>query len=960
LIANGVRIVGRSLKYHRPRGILSAGAEEPNAIVELGTGARTEPNLRATQIELYDGLVARSVNAWPSAALDLRAVTGLLSPLLVAGFYYKTFMAPAGFWQSVYEPVIRRMAGLGRAPTGPDPDRYDHMHAHVDVLVAGGGPAGIAAALAAARTGARVMLVDEQAELGGSLLGGPRQIAGKTGDGWLADAISELSAHEGAHILTRATVFGYYDHNWLAVLERRRDHLGPGGAGDQSRQRLWHVRAKQVVLATGAHERPLLFPGNDRPGVMLANAAATYAHRYGALAGRRAVIVTNNDSAYGTAMALAAAGVQVVAMVDARWEAAIKVHDIFERLAMQRFAGCVVAAVRGQRRVQSVRIARLDGWGGTTEIACDLVAMSGGWSPVVHLFSQSQGRLVFDAGLGAFVPGASAEAQRSVGAARGTLTLQGALDEGFAAGAKAAQDAGFGDGASVPSPHVDAETGLGIAPLWPVPSPPGGRRGPGKTFVDFQADVTDGDIRLAAREGFQSVEHMKRYTTAGLGTDQGKTGNVNAVALLSAASATPMAEIGTTTFRPPYTPVAFGAMAGRNVGALLDPARVTPIHGWHVEHGAIFEDVGQWKRPWYFPGPGETMRAAVARECRAVRNAVGLLDASTLGKIEIQGPDAGLFLDRVYTNLFSNLAPGRCRYGLMLKDDGMVMDDGVTTRLAADRFLMTTTTGNAARVLDWLEEWLQTEWPELKVYCTSVTEQWATLTLAGPKARELLGALAPDVSLDKPDFPFLAMREAMVRGVPARIFRVSFTGELSYEINVPSTHGRAMWEALMAAGAAYGIQPFGTEAMHVLRAEKGFIVVGHETDGTVTPVDLGMNWILSKRKDFLGRRSLARADMRRRDRKQLVGLLPIDPNAVLPEGAQLVLDPSRAPPVPMIGHVTSSYWSATLGRGFALALVAEGRERVGTLVHAPLEQGTVAATVTLPSFYDPDGRRMHD
>ncbi|MSO77214.1 MAG: sarcosine oxidase subunit alpha family protein [Alphaproteobacteria bacterium] len=960
LMANGVRIIARSQKYHRPRGILSAGAEEPNAVVQLGTGAGAEPNVRATEIELRDGLVAGSVNAWPSAAYDVGAVAGLLSPLLVAGFYYKTFMAPGGFWQSVYEPLIRRMAGLGRAPSGPDPDIYDHMHAHVDVLVAGGGPAGLAAAGAAARTGARVMLADEQTELGGSLLGGPRLIAGQPAPDWVAAMAGELAGCAEARILTRATVFGYYDHNWLGVLERRADRLGPSGTPGRSRERLWHVRAKQVVLATGAHERPLIFPGNDRPGVMLAGAAATYAHRYGVLAGRRAVIATNNDSAYGAALDLAAAGIQVLAIVDARWEAALKAHDTIQALGIERFAGAVIQGALGRRSVRGVRIVKLDGRGDAKEIACDLVLMSGGWSPAIHLFSQSGGRPAFDPGLGAFVPGVSHQAERSAGAAGGTMTLAGALGEGYAAGAKAAADAGFGDGRAPEAPHVDAEAGLGVAPLWPVPEPAGGSGQRGKAFVDFQADVTDADVRLAAREGFEAIEHMKRYTAAGLGTDQGKTGNVNAIALLSAALAKPIAAIGTTTFRPPYTPVAYGAMAGRNVGALLDPARVTPIHDWHASEGAVFEDVGQWKRPWYFPQGHEDMAGAVRRECLAVRNAVGVLDASTLGKIDIQGPDAGRFLDRVYTNLFSNLSLGRCRYGLMLKEDGMVMDDGVTTRLGPDHFLMTTTTGNAARVLDWLEEWLQTEWPELEVYCTSVTEQWATITIAGPKARDLLHDLAPDLALGKADFPFLAMREATVAGVPARVFRVSFTGEMSYEINVPASHGRGVWESVMAAGAAHGIAPFGTETMHVLRAEKGFIVVGHETDGTVTPLDLGMDWIVSKRKDFIGRRSLARADIIRPDRKQLVGLLPLDGQAVLPEGAQLVLEPRRAPPVPMIGHVTSSYWSATLGRGFALALVAGGRTRAGTVVYAPLESGIVAATITLPGFYDPDGHRLHD
>ncbi|MBI4184107.1 MAG: sarcosine oxidase subunit alpha family protein [Proteobacteria bacterium] len=971
LLANGMHLVGRSLKYHRPRGIVAAGADEPNAIVQVGEGAWTQPNARATEVELYDGLVARNVTAWPGVGFDLGAAASLLSPLLVAGFYYKTFMAPGRWWRRLYEPALRRMAGLGRAPAAPDPDVYDKRHAHADVLVVGAGPAGLAAALAAARTGARVMLADEQAEFGGALLSEGDEIDGRPALEWVGRAAAELASLPEVVPLPRATVFGYYDHNYLAIAERRADHLGPGAPPGLARRRLWRVRARRVVLATGAHERPLVFADNDRPGVMLASAVRAYLNRYAVAPGRRAVVFTNNDDAYRTAFDLADAGIELAAVVDARSHPAGERVGEARRRGIEVLAGSALTGTRGRRRVAAVEVRRLDPGGSAVEgpartLACDLVAVSGGWSPAVHLFSQSQGTLRFDEARACFVPDRAAQAVRPAGAANGTFTLAGCLAEGLAAGAAAARLAGFGDGTAPPAPLVRTARDGPIRPLWFVPSGRPAARDGGRHFVDLQADVTAADIRLAAREGLDSVEHVKRYTAAGMGTDQGKTANVNALALLSQAVGRPIAGTGTTTFRPPYTPVGFGLLAGRDRGELFDPVRVTPMHAWHVAHGAVFEDVGQWKRPLYYPRAGEDMAAAVARECRAARGGVAALDATTLGKIDIRGPDAAAFLDRVYTNAWARLGLGQCRYGMMCGQDGMVLDDGVTTRLAPDRFLMTTTTGNAARVLDWLEEWLQTEWPGLRVYCTSVTEQWATVAIVGPRAREVLGPLAPGLALDNEGFPFMTLREAEVAGIPARVFRISFTGELSFEVNVPAWHGLALWEAVMRAGEPFGITPYGTEAMHVLRAEKGFIIVGQETDGTVTPLDLGMDWIVSRTKDFIGKRSLLRPDASRPDRKQLVGLLPEDPGEVLPEGAQLVAArPARAiglkagRPIPMIGHVTSSYSSAALGRSFALALVKGGRGRIGATVYAPLVGRTLAARIVEPVFYDREGKRRN-
>ncbi len=949
LIANGVHLVGRSFKYHRPRGILTAGAEEPNALVTVRRdAARETPNLRATQVELYDGLVAESQNRWPSLRFDVGRIDDFLSPLLPAGFYYKTFMWPRSAWSTLYEPLIRRAAGLGRAPAAPDPDNYTRRYAHCDVLVVGSGPAGLAAARAAVDAGARVILCDEQAEPGGALLdGGPAHIDGLAAGDWLARTVAALAGHPRVRLLARTTAFGYFAHNFIALAERCTDHLAEPPAGGV-RERLWQVRAREVVLAAGAIEQPLVFPGNDRPGVMLAGAARSYLKRYGVRAGTRAVLVTATDAAYLAALDLHAAGVAVAAIADLRRPASGTWAEAARRAGIEVLAGAAVEGTRGGGRVSGITI------GGRT-IACDLVLMSGGYVPSVHLFSQSRGRLTFSDSARCFVPSQSAERERSAGACRGVYGLAAALADGTVAGVAAAKACGLAGSAH--RYEVAGETPVHEAPGATPRELAGARQ---KAFVDFQNDVTTRDLALAAQEGFRSIEHVKRYTTVGMATDQGKTSNLNALGLVAARTGKPVPEVGHTTFRMPYTPVTFATLAGCARGALFDPVRTTPMHTQAVALGAVFEDVGQWKRARYFPRTGEDMHAAVARECRAVRGACGIFDASTLGKIAVVGPDAAEFLNRLYVNDFTGLAVGRCRYGILLREDGFVFDDGVIARLAADRFHVTTTTGGAARVLSMMEDYRQAEWPELAVWLTSTTEQWAVIAVQGPLARRVIEPLVAGIDLAPAALPHMAVAHGKVAGSPAMLFRVSFTGELGYEINVPAAQGAAVWEAVCEAGKPHGLTPYGTESMHVLRAEKGYIIVGQETDGTAVLDDVGLSWAIGRKKpDFVGKRSIERAGIRREGRRQLVGLLTRDPKVVLEEGAQLAERPGLPVPMKAIGHVTSSYASEALGRSIALAMVAGGRARIGQALHVRMPGGDIEVEVANPVFYDPDGARLH-
>ena len=914
LLANGVMLFGRSFKYHRPRGLLGAGSEEPNALVSVSRGpGRHTPNLRATALEIYEGLTATSQNRWPSLKTDLGAINDRLGMFLPAGFYNKTFMWPRSFWDKLYEPLIRRAAGLGEAPSESDPDHYGAVYAHCDLLIVGAGPAGIDAALEVSGTSKRVILIDEQDEPGGGALDDPALWP------WLKESLNDLAAAPNVTVLSRTTAFGYYHDNFIGAVERLTDHLAQ--IGDGAREKLWRIRASELILAQGAIERPLVFAGNDVPGVMLASAARTFLQRYGVAVGRSVALMAAHDSGWRDTLAHARAGVNVAAIIDVRGTVDAALLAEAEALGIAVRLGHSVIDVHGRLGVKGITVARNDG-SFASRIACDALLMAGGWTPSVHLWSHSKGSLAWDDALGAYVPDQPNEKVRCVGACLGKWN--------------------FG-------------RGLVIDAL-----PTSRNQSRIKAFVDFQNDVTAKDIHLAVREGFKSIEHIKRYTTTGMATDQGKTSNLNGLQIAAQALGRHVTEVGLTTFRPPYTPQTFGALAGHAQGELFQPTRKTCIDGWAEEHGAVFELVAQWRRARYFPQASEDMHAAVNRECRAVRSAVGIFDASTLGKIEVVGPDAAEFLNRMYTNPWKALEPGRCRYGLLLREDGFITDDGVSARLAPDRFHLTTTTGGAARVLNMMEDYLQTEWPDLDVWLTSTTEQWAVIALQGPLARQLLEPLVEGIDLSPEMFPHMAIREGTICGVPTRLFRVSFTGELGFEVNVPAAYGRALWESLMSAGAALGITPYGTEAMHVLRAEKGFIIVGQDTDGTVTPYDAGLDWAVGKKKpDFVGKRSLARPDIAAPGRKQLVGLLTDDPAVVLEEGAQIVADPAQPVPMTMIGHVTSAYWSEALGRSIALALVEGGHQRMGEELYVPMPGQVIRARVSSMVFYDPEGVRLN-
>ncbi|SMC43026.1 sarcosine oxidase subunit alpha [Rhizobium sp. RU36D] len=952
LLANGIHLVGRSFKYHRPRGILTAGPEEPNALLDISRdAARRQPNVRATVQEVFDGMRVQTQNRWPSLSFDVSAINDVLSPFFAAGFYYKTFMWPKSFWHKVYEPFIRRAAGLGVAPEEADPDHYANRYAHCDVLVVGAGAAGLAAALAAAEAGAKVVICDEQPEAGGALHFDTGAVIGSVnGYDWAQATAARLSAMDNVTLLTRTTAFGYYNHNFVALVERVTDHVAKPDKR-QPRERLWQVRAKKVIIATGAIERPMVFANNDRPGIMLASAGRTYLNHFGVAVGAKVGVYTAHDSAYEAAIDLHKAGVKIVAIVDCRTQPGEAVLAAARAAGIQVLTGHSVMDTSGRLRVRSMTVER-NGGGGKTRFDIDALLVSAGWTPSVHLFSQSRGKLKYDAANERFLPDVYAQDSMCIGACNGTDDLQALLAEAASAGAVAA---GGAPGEGLGGANAFAWTGgmLGAAEG-------AGREASVKAFIDFQHDVCAKDIRLAVREGMHSVEHIKRFTTNGMASDQGKLSNMHGLAIAAEMLGKEIPQVGLTTFRAPYTPVTYGTLINHSRGDLFDPARKTPMHGFAVANGADFEDVGNWKRAWYYPRPGEDMHKAVNRECKTVREVAGLFDASTLGKIEVVGPDAAAFLNLLYTNGWETLKPGKCRYGIMTREDGFIYDDGVVGRLAEDRFHVTTTTGGAPRVLHHMEDYLQTEFPHLKVWLTSTTEQWAVIAVQGPKARDIIAPFVDGIDISNEAFPHMSVAEGKFCGVPTRLFRMSFTGELGFEINVPADYGQSVLEAVWARASEMGACLYGTETMHVLRAEKGYIIVGQDTDGTVTPYDAGLAWAVSKKKtDFVGIRGLKRPDLVREGRKQLVGLKTKDPHTVLEEGAQIVADPNQPKPMTMLGHVTSSYWSENCGRSIAMALVAGGQARMGQTLYVPMADKTIAVEVTDMVFFDKEGGRIH-
>ncbi len=957
LIANGIHLVGRSFKYHRPRGFIGAGVDEPNAQVQLYKGAKTEPNAVATSVELVEGLVATSQNCWPSVSFDFGAINNLLNKFFPAGFYYKTFMWPKNFWYKIYEPIIRKAAGLGVAPLKPDPDRYEHRFEYCDLLVAGSGPSGLASALAASKNGARVILAEDKPRFGGSLLTDEVTIGNKKGKDWADETIKQLKSMPNVIVKNRSQVFGYYDHNMMVMNERTKDHI-ENPSKFTPRQKLWYIRAKEVIISTGSIERPLVFGNNDRPGIILASAAKEYMKVYGVLVGRKPIIFTNNDSAYDTAIEFKKNGIDPL-VVDVRTNSESLVVNEAKNLNINiKFSHGVVNS-KGYLRVSSAIIGKLNSdksyYESLENVSCDCICVSGNWTPTVHLASQSGNKLKFDEKSDAFVPGQSRQNETTVGSANGTFTLKQSLDDGFNKGYELSNKITGKNSKSITPTSNEKKYGQHDK-FWCMPLP---KHKHYKRFVDFQNDVAVSDIELAVREGFRSIEHVKRYTTLGMATDQGKTSNLNGLQLVSNVEDKIVPEVGHTTFRPPYTPVTIGAIVGREVGKHYRPTRKSPIHGWHEKNNAIFVDAGLWVRPRYYKQGNETLLDAAKREANNVRKNVGVCDVTSLGKIDIKGPDSVEFLNRIYTNAWMKLPVGKARYGVMLREDGIVFDDGTTTRIAEKHFHMTTTTAQAVNVLAHLEYYLQVVWPELDVNVLSSTEQWAGAALAGPNSRNLLSKLFPEIDVSNEVLPFMGYKEADLFGVPAKIFRISFSGELAYEINVESGYGIFMWEKIMELGKEMNIEPYGTEALSTLRIEMGH-VAGSEIDGRVISSDLSLEGMLSKKKDFIGKRSLNREAFLNPNREKIVGVVPLDKKSMIPEGSHLVSNINASLPNPKLGHISASCWSVEYNNPFSLAILKDGKKRIGEKLFAlsPLKNKNIEVEIVSSHYVDPKGERV--
>ena len=957
LLANGIHLVGRSFKYHRPRGFFGAGVDEPNAKVQLYKGAKTEPNANATEVELVEGLIVKSQNCWPSVSFDFGEINNLFQKFFPAGFYYKTFMWPKSFWYKVYEPIIRKAAGLGVAPLKPDPDRYEHKYEYCDVLIAGSGPSGLASALAAAKNGARVILAEDKSRFGGSLLVDEVTIGNKKGKEWADEAISQLKSMPNVIVKNRSQVFGYYDHNMMVMFEKTRDHIENPNKFTP-RQKLWYIRAKEIVISTGSLERPLIFGNNDRPGILLSSAAKEYLKVYGVLVGRKPIIFTNNDSAYDTAIEFKKNGINPL-VVDTRTNSDSSVISEAKNLNIDIKFFHGIANTKGHLKVNSATIGKFNSdkssYENLEEVSCDCICVSGNWTPTVHLSSQSGNKLKFNETIDAFIPSQSRQKESTIGSANGSFTLKQALEDGFNKGFELSNKITNKNSKST-APTSNERSYGEHDKFWCMPLPKNKHY---KRFVDFQNDVAVSDIELAVREGFRSIEHVKRYTTLGMATDQGKTSNLNGLQLVSNIEGKIVPEVGHTTFRPPYTAVTIGTIVGREVGKHYRPTRKSPMHEWHEKNNAVFVDAGLWLRPRYYKQDNESLEEAAKREANNVRKNVGVCDVTSLGKIDIKGPDTAEFLNRIYTNAWMKLPVGKARYGVMLREDGIVFDDGTTTRISENHFHMTTTTAQAVNVLAHLEYYLQVVWPELNVNVLSTTEQWAGAALAGPNSRELLSKLFPETNILNEALPFMGYKESDLFDVPARIFRISFSGELAYEINVESSYGTFMWEKIIEFGQEMNIEPYGTEALSTLRIEMGH-VAGSELDGRTIPYDVSLEGMLSKKKDFIGKRSLTREAFLNPKREKVVGVIPLDKKTTIPEGSHLVKDGNASSPNPKLGHVSASCWSVEYNNPFSLAIIQDGKNRIGEKLYAvsPLNNKNIAVEIVSSHYVDPKGERV--
>ena len=957
LLANGIHLIGRSFKYHRPRGFFGAGVDEPNAKMQVEINGCSEPNINATEIELVNGLSASSQNCWPSVNFDIGAINNFLNRFFPAGFYYKTFMWPKSFWYRVYEPFIRKAAGLGIASLEKDKERYEHKYEYCDLLVTGSGPAGLASAYAAAKNGAKVILAEDKPRYGGTLLTDDVTIDNLSGKDWSEKIISELKEMPNVIVKNRSQVFGYYDHNMMVMFERTGDHLEKKPKYTP-RQRLWYIRAKEVLLSTGSIERPIVFGNNDTPGVFLSAAAKEYMKVYGVLIGKKPIIFTNNDSGYETAIEFKKNGVNPI-VLDTREDQNSELINEAKDLDIKiKFSYAVIVA-HGYKKVKSATIGKLNkekiDFENTEQIDCDSICVSGFWTPTVHLASQSGNKLKFNDSIDAFVPDKSKQNEHSLGAANGTFTLQDTLKNSFNTGSEVSKSITKKD-EKIQIPNTNERKYSAHDKFWCSPLPKGKNY---KRFVDFQNDVAVSDIEVALREGYRSIEHVKRYTTLGMATDQGRTSNLNGLQLVANVEKKIVPQVGHTTFRPPFTPVTIGTIVGREIGKEYMPTRKTPMHHWHEKNNAVWVDAGAWKRPRYYKRGNENLFEASKREAKNVRDHVGVCDVTTLGKIDIKGPDAAEFLNRVYTNAWLKLPVGKARYGVMLREDGIVMDDGTTTRISENHYHMTTTTAQAANVLSHLEYYLQIVWPELNVNVVSTTEQWAGAAIAGPKSRDLLAKLFPKIDVSNEALPFMGYVEGDLFGVKARIFRISFSGELAYEINVESDFGLFMWEKIIEIGEEFNVQPYGTEALSTLRIEMGH-VAGPELDGRTIPYDVSLEGLVSKKKDFIGKRSLAKEAFNKTDRQKIVGLVPLDRKSSIPEGSHLVENKNAKLPNPKLGHVSSSCWSVENNNPFSLAILKDGKNMIGKKLFAvsPLKNTSIEVEVMSSHYVDHEGKRV--